>query len=77
MTNKICKDCKWNNYPTCKGIIMHDGNEMRIDYLSPNFQCGRKDMENSVDFSIEIKTDAEKKINELEFRISELEKKLL
>lgn len=68
MEHKICKGCIWNNYPTCKGTIMHDGNEMNIENLKPSFRCGQKDMDIMTDF-----TPKKTKVEELEERIQVLE----
>lgn len=70
--NKICKGCKYNNYPTCKGTIMDDGNEMNIENLSSNFRCGQKDMDNITDFSIKVKSELELKVEDLQRQINEL-----
>jgi len=42
MEHKTCKDCKWNEYPLCKGTIMPDGEFMSIENMRPNFKCGQK-----------------------------------
>ena len=72
MEHKVCKGCQYNNYPTCKGIIMIDGNEMGIDNLRDVFQCGQKDEEHIVDFSIKRKTDLELRIEALEEKTKDL-----
>ncbi len=72
--NKICIGCQWNNYPTCSGTIMDDGNEMNIENLRSGFQCGQKDDVNITDFSIVKKSVSELKMKELEARIMALEK---
>lgn len=72
--HKICKGCKYNNYPTCKGMIMHDGNEMNIEKLRPGFQCGQKDMDNITDFSIKVKSKLELKIDDLQEQINQLKR---
>lgn len=72
--HKICKGCKYNNYPTCKGTIMNDGNEMNIENLKSGFQCGQKDMDNITDFSVKTKSDLELKINDLQEQINQLKR---
>ncbi len=49
--HETCIGCQWNNYPTCRGTIMEDGNEMNITQLRPIFTCGQKDLLNITDFS--------------------------
>lgn len=71
--HKICKGCKWNNYPTCKGSIMFNGSEMNIENLKPSFKCGHKDKLEVTDFSIKKKSALELKIEELEAKIKKLE----
>jgi hypothetical protein len=73
--HKTCIGCKWNNYPTCRGIIMDTGNEMPIDNLSQGFNCGVRDLLEVVDFSREIKSELKIKTEELEERIIALEEK--
>ena len=46
---------------------------MKIDNLRPGFQCGQKDILESTDLSIVVKSSLELKIEELEARINELE----
>lgn len=72
--NKICKGCQWNNYPTCKGNIMFNGNEMNIENQKPGFQCGQKDEPVLTDFSIVRKLDLELKIEDLQEQINNLKK---
>lgn len=69
MEHKTCKGCKWNNYPTCKGTIMDNGNEMNIENLRPIFKCGQKDLDIIADF-----TPKKTRLEVLEERIIELEK---
>ena len=72
--HKICKDCKWNEYPLCKGTIMPNGEYMNIENIKPIFKCGQKEELELNDMSIERKSDLDLKIEELETRINELEK---
>ena len=44
--HKECLGCKWENYPTCKGTIMFDGEEMSIENLKKGFKCGQKEEDN-------------------------------
>lgn len=67
MEHKICEDCKWNKYPLCMGIKMED--YMNIENLNDDFQCGQKDLDNMMDFSIREKT----KLELLEERVETLE----
>ncbi|KKM18263.1 hypothetical protein LCGC14_1667540 [marine sediment metagenome] len=71
--HKVCVGCKFNNYPTCKGLVF-DGIEMNIEHMRDGFICGTKDKTERVKFT-KTKTESELKIDELEARILELEKK--
>ena len=71
---KICKECRWNNYPECEGTINVDGSKMRIDKLRPIFNCGQKDLSILTDFSQE-KDANEQEISDLKARITQLELK--
>jgi len=73
--HKTCKGCKWNNYPYCNGLILHNGEYMKIDDKKPSFECGLKEDISITDLSIVKKSELELKINELEQRIAELETK--
>lgn len=75
MENKICIGCKFNKYPICLGIKMYDGKFMNIENLSNDFMCGQKDYSEITDFSNIKKSVLDLKINSLENRIKELEKK--
>jgi len=73
--HKICKDCKWNNYPECKGTIVGNGTFMNIENLKEGFQCGQKDDDIPMDFSIKKKSEFEllkEKVLELEQEIEVL-----
>lgn len=72
MEHKTCKNCKWNEYPICKGTIMDDGNYMNIENLKPNFRCGQKDLLELTNFSIQEKS----KLELLEKKVLEIEKKI-
>lgn len=72
--HKICKGCKWNHYPECHGTIMGSGDYMIIEDRAENFECGKKDELEVTDFSIKIKSELELRVEELEGRLSELEK---
>lgn len=72
--HKVCNGCKWNNYPTCSGTIMQSGNEMNIENLTKGFGCGQKELDGITDFSIKIKSDLEKQIEEIIKRLEKLEK---
>ncbi|KKM82982.1 hypothetical protein LCGC14_1314010 [marine sediment metagenome] len=71
MEHEICKKCKWNNYPTCSGIILY-GTEMNIEHNKIGFICGTKDETERVEFT-KTKTESEIKIEELEARIKVME----
>ena len=60
----VCKGCKWNNYPTCNGLIF-DGIPMNIENLKPLFICGTKDEDTSAEFK-PTKSILETKITDLE-----------
>jgi len=68
--NKICKDCQYNNYPTCSGTIMYGGEEMNIENLRDGFSCGQKDLGKITDFSIIKKSALEEKIEDLQNQIN-------
>ena len=69
---EICKECKWNEFPYCKGTI-EDNIKMRIDFLRPNFECGVKGrLEPRVIVST---SEIEQEISDLKARITELETK--
>lgn len=70
--NKLCKGCKYNNYPTCKGFIMYSREEMNIENLRLGFSCGQKDMDEITDFSIKKKSELELKIEDLQNQINSL-----
>jgi len=70
--HKVCKGCKNNNYPTCSGTIMFDGNEMNIENLKPMFQCGQKDEPELTDFSIQVKSELQLKIEDLQEQINNI-----
>jgi len=44
MEHKVCKNCKWNEYPICKGTKI-DGVFMNIENLAKEFKCGIKNMD--------------------------------
>ena len=73
--NKICIGCSYNHYPECYGTKLNNGNYMNIENLREGFECGQKDEVELKDFSIKRKSEAELKVEELEQRIIELEKK--
>lgn len=73
--HEVCNGCQWNDYPNCLGTKMFDGEFMNIEKLKPGFQCGQKDNETAMDFSIEIKSELELKMEELESKIKILEEK--
>ena len=73
MEHEVCKWCRHNNYPSCKGTIMEDGNEMNIEKLNINFKCGQKIIDKPMDFSVLYKSELEIKMETLEARILELE----
>ena len=73
--HETCEGCRYNKYPLCEGTKMEDGNFMNIENLRPIFNCGRKDSDNIMDFSIKFKSELELKIEGLEVRIVELESK--
>ena len=72
--HEVCKGCRWNDYPNCLGTKMFDGVFMNIEKLKSGFQCGQKESLTMVDISFKPKLVLELKIEELEARISELEK---
>ena len=75
--HKVCIDCKWENYPECHAKIDWDGNYEKIDNLSPQFNCvGIKEGNVVYDDSKykNQKTPDQLKIEELEARISKIEK---
>ncbi len=69
IAHNICKGCKWNVYPECRGTIMENGRYMNIEKLRSTFQCGQKDFNEVNDLSFKKKT----KVEELEARIKILE----
>lgn len=72
MEHKVCKGCKWNNYPTCKGTII-DGIEMNVEKLNDQFQCGVKDMINVYEISRSpSKSDLELRVEALEEKTKDL-----
>jgi len=71
--NKICKGCQYNNYPTCKGTIMDNGNEMNIETLKAGFRCGQKYDVIITDFSIKKKTELELLQDQVEILKSKIE----
>ncbi|GAG34526.1 unnamed protein product [marine sediment metagenome] len=71
--HKICEECKYNKYPECLGTILEDGSFMNIEYLKNSFECGQKDQDNLMDFSIKYKTELELRVEELENKITILE----
>lgn len=75
--HKICKGCKFNNYPECHGTIMDNGSYMNIENLKPMFQCGQKDELELTDFSIEVKSKVELELEDLQEQINELKGELL
>lgn len=70
--HEVCNGCKNNNYPECLGTKMFNGNYMNIENLRPGFQCGQKDTDNITDFSIEVKSDLQLKIDDLQEQINNL-----
>jgi len=71
--HESCKGCRWNAYPLCNGTIMISGDYMNIENLRKNFECGQKIISILTDHSLVFKTDVDKKMEELEARIEELE----
>lgn len=63
--HKVCKGCRWNEYPICKGTKMEYG-YINIENRKPGFQCGQKDDSNMRDFSIKIKSELELRVEVLE-----------
>lgn len=76
MEHVVCKGCPYNKYPLCYGIIMMSGKYMLIDNLKEGFECGQKDEPILTDLSIVKKSALELRIEELEAKLSELEKKI-
>ena len=72
--NKICRECRWNKYPICEGIIMMNGNFMNIEKLRSSFKCGQKDKVDICDL-MPKKSKIELKLEELEVKIKILEEK--
>ena len=73
--HKVCKDCRWNKYPSCLGFKMFSGEFMNIENLRPTFNCGQKDNIELTDFSIVKKSELELRVEELEQKIAILEEK--
>ena len=72
--HEVCKGCQWNKYPLCEGIKMFNGEFMNIENIRPVFECGQKDILEAKDLSITVKSPLELKIEELEARITGLER---
>lgn len=70
--HKVCEGCQWNNYPICLGTKMFNGNYMNIENLKEGFQCGQKDLDSITDFSIQVKSDLELKLDDLQQQINDL-----
>ena len=70
--HKVCKGCRWNKYPECLGTIMMDGIFMNIENLKIGFECGQKEDDKMMDFSIKPKSDLELRVEALEEKTKDL-----
>lgn len=76
VVNIVCIGCQHNNYPTCKGTIMENGNEMNIENIRVDFICGQKSKSVVTDHSIKRKNTEEVIIDGILSRLDIVESKV-
>jgi len=72
--SEICKDCQWNEYPLCGGVLMN-GIKLSIENHHKEFQCGQKENKEVAVIDTETNTQ-DAKIKELEETIAIILEKL-